>query len=183
MKFKNFCLVVLGNVLNVKDEISKISGTEVRYVDAKGICMATFSTVVTANELKEYFTSHGRSFILFEMGEDNYGVNLTNKTIHDHLFSEIEQNGVEMASTMTAELMSEIVRTVGTQVMPEAKISGSSQTEVSKIKIDDFKDIDVAALSISEKENIVNTILDKGIENISSYDKKLLSKLTKSLKK
>ena len=40
MEFKSYCLVVLGRVEGVKDEIGKISETAVRYVDAKGIVIA-----------------------------------------------------------------------------------------------------------------------------------------------
>lgn len=181
MKFKNYCLVILGRVEGVKDEISKISETAVRYVDAKGIVIATFSTVATATELREFFILNNRSFVLFEMGEDNYGVNLVNKGIHNHLFGEIERQAPDVLNTLTNKLMSDI--NGSTNKVPEAIITGSSQNGLSKSRRNTFEGIDVVTLSVDEREEMVNKILDKGYQNLNDDDKNILKKLTKIRKK
>lgn len=183
MKFKNYCIIVLGNVDNVKEEISQISETAVRYSDAKGIVIATFSTVATAIELREFFTLNKRSFLLFEMGEDNYGVNITNSAIHEHLFGEIEQRGVQFLETLSEKLINEIQSTLSN---PISSISGGSENEVAisgKVEVNQLDSVDFNLLSIGEREEMVNTLLDKGFENLSSDDLKLLKKLSKKPKK
>lgn len=181
MKFKNYCLVVLGRVEGVKDEISKISETAVRYVDAKGIVIATFSTIATALELREFFTLNNRSFVLFELGDDNYGVNITNKAIHEHLFGEIEVKGPGILNSLTNRLMSEIGAIESN--IPEPVISGSSNPSLVKTKKTEFEGIDFSTLTISQREELVNKILDKGAENLNEKDKILLKKIAKTPKK
>jgi hypothetical protein len=174
MEFKNYCLVVLGRVEGVKDEIGKISETAVRYVDAKGIVIATFSTIATTLELKEFFTLNNRSFILFEMGQDNYGVNLTNKAIHEHLFGDI--SGFQSLNTLTGKLLSDINGSISR--IPEPVISGSTQTKIIKNKKSDLNSINLDNLSIDQRNKIVDEIIDKGIENLTDYDRKLLKKVS-----
>jgi len=42
MKFINYCIVVMGNMDSVKDDILKVSESQPRYIDAKGVLIATF---------------------------------------------------------------------------------------------------------------------------------------------
>jgi hypothetical protein len=180
MEFKSYCLVVLGRVEGVKDEIGKISETAVRYVDAKGIVIATFSTVATALELREFFTLNNRSFVLFEMGDGNYGANLTNKAIHDHLFGDMEVHGMQPLNTLTGKLLSDINGSVGK--IPEPVVSGTSETRMTRTKTTEFDSIDLKNLSIDQRSEIVNKIIDKGVENLTEQDKKVLKKLSKPTK-
>ena len=55
MKFRNYCIVVMGDTLGVQAEIQKISETTPNVLDAKGILISTFSSLVELNELKEWF--------------------------------------------------------------------------------------------------------------------------------
>lgn len=179
MELKDYCLIILGWVDGVKDEISKISGTAVRYIDAKGIVIATFSTVASTLELREFFTSSNRSFVLFEMGDDNYGVNLVNKALQAHLFKNIQSRENEIFVSPFTRLKSE----VDGQVKEYQPITGNSQNNVVKSKKNEFSGIDVSNLSITQREELVNKILDKGVENLSEQDKRLLKKISKISKK
>ena len=182
MEFKNYCLVVLGKVDRVKDEISKISETPVRYVDAKGIVIATFSTVATVGELKEFFILNNRSFLLFELNDNVSGVNLTNKAIHDHLFTNI--GDPELLKTMSTQLMNEIENSIGNNgKVPELITSGKSQTSLVRQKKTEFDRIDVSNLSIVERDKMINALLEKGAENLTETDKIILDKISKPLKK
>lgn len=183
MVFRSYCLVILGRVEGVKEEISKISETAVRYVDAKGIVIATFSTVATTLELKEFFTLNNRSFVLFEMGDGNYGVNLTNKAIHEHLFGQHDNTGSDILNTLTGKLLSDISASMGSYIVPEPVISGSSQTRSVRSKNIDYDDVALTKLSVEEREKIVNNIIDKGVENLNEHDKKVLKKISKLGKK
>ena len=72
IKFRNFCIIVLGQVEGVKDEIRKVSETELNILEAKNIIIATFSSVVSISEMSDYFKSNERIFILFEMKNGMY---------------------------------------------------------------------------------------------------------------
>ena len=179
MKFKNYCIIALGNIEGVKDEIGQISETAVRYSDAKGIVIATFSTVATAIELREYFTLNKRSFLLFEMGEDNYGVNITNTAIHDHLFGEIEQRGVQFLETLSEKLINEIQSTIKN---PINGITGGSENSVvitDNVDVKEVVEIDFKSISKEKREEMVNELLDKGLENLDAKELKILKKLSK----
>ena len=54
MKFRNYCVVILGDTKNVKDEIQKVSETEPNVLDAKGIVIATFSSLMEPIELNDW---------------------------------------------------------------------------------------------------------------------------------
>jgi hypothetical protein len=86
MKFRNYCIVVMGDTLGVQAEIQKISEIDPNILDAKGILIATFSSLAEPNEITEWFISNNRSFLVFDLDKESSGVNITKKDIHEGLF-------------------------------------------------------------------------------------------------
>ena len=86
MKFRNYCIVVMGDTLGVQAEIQKISETTPNVLDAKGILISTFSSLVELNELKEWFKENKRSFLIFDLDEESSGFNIMKKNVEDGLF-------------------------------------------------------------------------------------------------
>ncbi len=164
MEFKNYCIAVLGNTKNVKLEIKKISEGDVRFADGSGLLLCTFQSVATAAELTDFFQGNGRSFLLFEMGKDNYGAFLAKENLHNQLFGHMKENTLGILSKMTDKIMADIIK-----FQP---IADSGDTEVQSI-------VDVTKMSDSEITEMLNSILDKGFENLTDYDKELLGKLRK----
>jgi hypothetical protein len=103
MELKDYCVVVLGDIDGAKEEISRASESEVKFIKLKGLLMATFSSAFKPLELKNYLLSFNRNFVLFELGNDNYGVNLNDENIYKHLFGEAELKG------STDDLISDIL--------------------------------------------------------------------------
>lgn len=159
MKFRNYCIVVLGDVDGTNDEITRISETDVKLIKAKGVVMATFTSAATPSELKTYFQSFNRNFFLFELGLDNYGVNLNDQYIYNHLFGEYEENGDLLASQLTTKLFSIINKS----------ISGNTKEDI----------VDVETMTDSERNELLNQMLDKGVNNWTDTDKIIIEKLTK----
>jgi len=174
MDLKNFCIIVLGKVMGVKDEIRAISELDVNFVEHKNIVIATFSTVATVGELKEFFTSNKRGFFLFELGKNNYAVDVGSVSVYNTLFGKFEEtdkNNLNSEMTTRDFLMrihSEILNTN----YEKFKISGGTDIEDAKI-------IDVSSMTNEEKQRLINEIIDKGYQNFTTRDKELLSKLTK----
>ena len=71
MKFRNYCVVVMGDTLGVVQEIEKISDSKPNILDAKGIIIATFTSFVEPSEISEWFTVNNRSFLVFDLNENN----------------------------------------------------------------------------------------------------------------
>lgn len=79
IELTDYCIVVLGKTEGVKDEISKVSQTPPKYMDAKGLVISVFKSAMNTNELNVYFKINHRSFLLFELGDGNFGVHLNEK--------------------------------------------------------------------------------------------------------
>ena len=95
MKFRNYCIVVMGDTLGVKEEIQKVSEITPNILDAKGILIATFSSIVEPNELTDWFKENNRSFMVFDLNKSVSGFNITKKEIHEGLFGFLKTINVE----------------------------------------------------------------------------------------
>lgn len=160
MKFRNYCVVFLGEVEGTKEEIVKISETSVNFIKGTGFVMATFSSVATPSELKSYFQTFNRNFFLFELGNDNYGVNLTSEPIYKHLFGQYEEGGDSFANELTTKLFKTINQSTSGETVEETAI-------------------DVETMDETARNELLDKILDKGIENWDDSDKIIVEKLTK----
>ena len=82
MEFKKYCVIMLGDVSGCKTQIEKVSDIEKpRYMEATGLVISTFSSVLLVKELTSYFKSFKRNFVVFELNLHNSGFNLTDKNI------------------------------------------------------------------------------------------------------
>lgn len=168
MKFRNYCLIALGDFDGIKDEILKIAETNIskpHYLDAKGILICTFTSATNPQELKQYFKDYNRSFVLFELNEDTSGVHLENEKLHSHIFGYLESSKDEL-ELMETRLIEDIEQT-----------SGSTVTRIVSEVNDELPDIE--NLSKKEREELLNELLEKGAENWSENDKKILELFSK----
>jgi len=171
MKFRNYCIVVMGNLEAVKDDIIKVAQTKPRYLDAKGILIATFSSVVEPSELKEFFNFNGRSFLLFDLNKDFSSYHLDNEKLHNHLFNHMIDSEDKLKE-MSERLMNNISASTKDNVGVE---SGEIEPMVKrKVK----SKIELTEMSKPDRENLVNSILDKGFEKLTNSDREILKKLS-----
>ena len=65
MKFKNFCIIVLGNIKNVEAEVRSMSELEINVFSTKGgdLFIATFTSIAEVSHLVDFFKSNKRSFM------------------------------------------------------------------------------------------------------------------------
>lgn len=168
MKFRNYCIVVMGETKGALDEITKISETKPNVLDAKGILIATFSSIAEPSELTEWFIENNRSFLIFDLDKKSSGFNITKKEIHEGLFGFLKDINVD-------EMGKNFIKTIdvdGVYVEPKSRpIQDSLKNKLDPKKIEE--------MGPSEKQELLNQLIDSGLENLTEQDKKLLPLLAK----
>jgi len=115
MKFRNYCIVVMGDTQNVLAEIIKVSETKPNVLDAKGILIATFSSVAEPRELTDYFKLNGRNFLIFDLNSENSGFHMVKNEINEGLFGFLKDMNDETLKEKTNNLIHEISSTTVTR--------------------------------------------------------------------
>lgn len=184
MKFRNYCIVFIGDVNGVRPEVLKIA-EEGKFLGKKGMTISTFVSVAEPAELSDYFKSLNRNFLLFDLNEDYSRVNILDKTIHKELFSLLDNYTESNLEEMSNKLIDEINDTINKSSFTGNTKSYDKDTkpffsEPKKGKIHKKK-IDLKSLSKKQKEEIINDILDKGYENLSEEDINILKKFSEIL--
>ncbi len=163
MKFRNYCVVIMGDTKNVLPEIEKVSETKINVLDAKGILIATFSSNFEPCEITDWLKDNDRSFLVFDLDSTNSGFNVTKKDVHDGLFSFLNDINLE-------EKAKDLLH-----IIEDAKVvNRMKNSKVKEITIEE-----VMKLTISEKKEMFDKILDKGVDNFTENDKKIMPFLVK----
>lgn len=180
MKFTNFCLIMLGDIIGAKDEITKISESSVNILQAKGLIIATFTSAVSVAELNDFFKMNKRNFILFEMNQGSYAAYINDgKDTNEKLFENIMRNNPDINDDMSTRLLKDIVGSYNNynQILTH---SGTSVSDAIIIE-PDVKNMEsnIKKMSTYQIQEAINELIDKGLNNLTDYDKKYLSCLTK----
>lgn len=176
MKFRNYCLVIMGDTKNVLSEIEKVSETPPNLLDAKGILISTFTSVLKPNELTDWFRLNKRNFLLFDLNPNASGFNILKKDIHNGLFGFIIANADEL-KLKSYDLTRAIELTSDTKNI-KANIKSNEDKKRNRIT-EKLSDLDIKNMSILQREEMLNKIMDKGVKNLSENEKKLLQRLAK----
>lgn len=178
MKFRNYCLVVIGDTDRIQEEISKISETTPRYLDGKGLFIATFSSALTPKELTEWFRLNKRNFLIFDLNQETCGFNINRKEIHEGLFGFLRDTNLDDKSS---ELLREIQLSSDTINLRQGNglVTESASTKTILVTEKVITEKDVKKMYKSDRENLFNKLIDKGIENLSENDKTTLGLLAK----
>lgn len=172
MKFRDYCILVMGNMESVKDDIVKIAEGAPRYIDAKGILFATFSSAAEPSELRDFFDFNGRSFFLFDLDKKNSAYHMDNEKLNKHLFGYL-LNQDDRLREMSDRFMDVIsASTKDSKVTKSKSKAKEKKRKKKKVKID------VRELTKKEREGMVNKILDKGFEKITNSDKITLKEIS-----
>lgn len=170
--FRNYCIVVMGDTLGSQEEIIKVSEIKPNVLDAKGILIATFSSIIEPSELTEWFTSRNRSFLLFDLNETSSGFNITKREIHEGLFGFLKDLNVEQ---MNEDFLKTIHLSSDTKAVKTEKKKTQKETK-NKNLLDEAK---IEKMSSYEKDELLNQLIDNGLEKLSEHDKTLLHLLAK----
>lgn len=175
MKFRNYCILVMGAIDNdgIKLEIEKITDSKINLLDARGILIATFTSGVSPKELSDWFKLNKRNFFLFDLDEENSGFNILKKDISDGLFGFLNEMNDKILDERAAEFLKDI------KVSEPIDIKGYSRplrTSIRKeVKPKQLTKEEVQKMTIKEKQELQDKIIDNGVENMTEYDKEILS--------
>lgn len=162
MKFKNYCLIVIGNNKDVLAEIERVSETKPNALGEKGLLIATFSSNFEPSEITEWFKSNERNFMIFDLSPECSGFNFNKSEIQEGLFGFLDKMDL---TQKTKDLLSSIEN-----VKEENKLNP---------KVKELTELDVQSMNSTQKQELFNKILDKGVENFTENDKKIMPLLAK----
>jgi hypothetical protein len=176
MKFKNFCLVIMGTSNGKSDsvikEIEKISESKPNILDAKGMIIATFTSFVDVNEISTWFTLNNRNFLIFELNKDTCGYFITKPELHNGLFSFLTESDKNLKAK-TDEFINSISRNVTDIEYKDVP------TKIGTSKVREITEADVNKMTKDEKDNLYNKLIDNGVDKLTDNDKKILILLCK----
>ena len=188
INFKHYCAVFFNPTDGLNEEVSKICEEAPRTMKGKGISIYTFTSIVEAPVLTEYFKSYDRNFLLFDLKEENSGFNFIDKVKENDLFGFLKSNESnkdfeKLSNTLMDDILKDIHGTK--ESTPDVDISSIiSNTTTKGFEIYQRPELEEYSLSIDDdmsKKDInemVNKIIDKGVENLTDLDKKMLDKLS-----
>jgi hypothetical protein len=104
----------MGDTRDVLGEIIKVAETKPNVLDAKGILIATFSSVAEPRELTDYFKLNGRNFLIFDLSSENSGFHMVKDEINEGLFGFLKDMNDETLKQKTDSLIEEISSTTVT---------------------------------------------------------------------
>lgn len=177
MRFKNYCVIIMGDTNGAVKEIEKISDSKPNILDAKGIIIGTFTSFVDVKEISAWFTLNNRSFMVFDLDPESSGYLITKKEVHEGLFGFVNKTNDNELDTKTIEFLKAMVSQPhphNTVKIEDAVIENESKKEEVTIS-----ESDIENMSKKEKEDLMNQIMDNGLENMTEYDKKILPLLAK----
>ena len=166
MKIRNLCVMILGNTKDAISEIEAISDSKVNILDATGVLIATFSTAVEITELNDYFKLLKRSFFLFDLNPENSGYHITKESIHEGLFGFLSKVNTSVREQDLLDMIKSTTK------------ASKTKKEV-KVKVKELTEEEIMNMKPIQKKTLFNELLDKGYENLTDNDKKILPLLAK----
>ena len=169
MKFTDYCLVLMGEIdMSNLPNIFKMAESKPNTLDSKGVIISTFTSVMEISEITEYLKSINVNFMVFKLNNENTGVHFLKKEVNEGLFGFLDGNREQYLQEKSNNFMYELTgRTADNSV-------------IHKDKEDTLQLDEIETLTKEEKNDWFNSIIDKGVDNLSEYDKELLSKLANS---
>jgi len=111
MIFNDYCIIALGDTTGIKDIITEISESDVKYISQKGLIILTFTSVMFANEIKELLNENNRNFFILDLNESNNAFQIGKDSIHKDLFGGIlNSNAIFKSSLFGGDFIREVTK-------------------------------------------------------------------------
>jgi|TARA_R110000803_G_scaffold59391_2_gene117954 hypothetical protein len=105
---KNYCIIGLGKVDEVKDDLTVISESSINFVSGEGLLIATFTSTFHIGEIEDILKTNERSYIIFEMTPGFFSANIENKEFQESLFGSLTMNNNNDAYNKLKESLEDI---------------------------------------------------------------------------
>jgi hypothetical protein len=147
-------------------------------LDARGIVIATFSSALTTKELTDWFKLNQRSFFVFDLDPETSGYHISKKEIHDGLFGFLATMDKDILKKRASNLMDAIE---DAKIIQENSKRFKVEERIVKtvVRPKRLTESEIEDMTPREREEIMNKIIDNGIENMTDYDKKIMPLLVK----
>lgn len=158
---KQYCVTVLGEFIadEVISDLKKICDTNIKTIITKGLFIGTFGSDLPINEITRTLKKQNKTFLAFEVKEGSSSYNIGKKGVTENLFG--DDNKVK-------EKMAHVDRLFNDELKIKEPKVGTNLTRQ-----------DIEKMSRVEKDEMMNTIIDKGLDNLSVYHKEILPLLAK----
>jgi hypothetical protein len=161
--FAPYCIIVLGNNASEADKyVEKFSEIKLGHLLSQNVYISTFVSMVDIAEMTDWFRSRDMNFFIFKVDPKVSGFGLTKKEMENGLFGLIDFINVK-------EMTDKFFKSQFDNLEPDVETADRDGLNLE----------DIEHMSPFDKETLINKILDKGVENMSEEDKKILSILTK----
>lgn len=173
IRFRKYCVVIIGNTKDVESEIVKICEGKPNILDGKGLYIATFVSNCEISELTEWFKQNDRNFLVFDLDKDVAGCFIDRPDINACLFGFLESvNLSEMNDNFNkvVEMPTDLVDVDSTTKTIGEKLKGGNRLKETEIK----------KMNAEQRLACLNDLIDNvGLETLSVADKELLPLLAK----
>ncbi len=153
---KDFIIIALGNVENIKDDLTLIATGTLNFAESDNAVFCTFPSVLSIQEIKDVLYIKKRGFFVFELKKGGYTASLGNQEVEDLLFKSILPTKLKRKS--------------------EPK---SGPTTKDAIIISPKEIIKIEDMTKDAKLDMIDKIIDKGAGGLTKKDKELIKKLSK----
>jgi hypothetical protein len=158
---RSYCLIGIGDIEDIKEDLIFISESNPNYVGGKGILISTFTSTLHIVEIEEFLNMNERSFLIFEMTPGFFSANLKDKGLQQILFGGKIDN-----SNVFSFKMEENLR----ELMKEDMIPEDIKLKVTNNKVEDIT---------PTLDDLLDKINDIGVKNLTEKEIKLLKKYSK----
>jgi len=166
--FGDFSLSEIDSVISLIDFLHEVN---FEYKIGDDYFITTFSSFLNIKELDDLIKEFKIDFVLTEINR-NFSFKFLNKETQDDLFGLVYNENKKMED-ITNSILDEI-----TDAPPSSNIRNpntkSKVRRQKRLKSEYYKN-----LNKTQKEEMINNILDKGVDNISDYDRRVLSIISK----
>ena len=175
MKFRNYCLIVIGNDKKCVSDIAIVAENEPTVLYMDNMILSTFIANAEPSEIGEFLKLDNIEFLLFDLDSKSSSFNLSDMKISEQLFGLINKNN---PTELTDKLNDYIIRDSTDLFLGD--IIDEDEDDVGLQLVSIPISINYESLSKHEKELIINDILDEyKITGVLTEDKKqLISRLT-----
>ena len=180
--FRDYYLTMFGNLEEIHSVVSVIdfiSEINFDYRIHENYFIATFSSFLNIKEIEDLVRGFKHDFVLVEM-DGNFSFNFSDKETENEIFGLLNTDEKYKSEDITNKLIEDILDS-----RPESdndsifkkfnRQSRRGSRRQTRLKSEYYKN-----LTKREKEEMVNNILDKGFDNISDYDRRVLTIISKS---
>jgi len=149
---KSYCLIGMGDITDLKEDITFVSEANANYVCGEGLIIATFRSSLHIAEIEEFLKMNDRSFIIFEMTPGFFSASIKNKEFQDSLFGGKIDNSF-LTSFKMVEGLREMVDSLKEEIGEDFNFNKEDKKELTLNEIlDKINEVGLTNLTLQEKE-------------------------------